>query len=191
MFGLSLHAWENWMVGSLIFAGAAALVVGFSTWVVVRLQRVEIAALEDDAAKARLESERIKSVVAWRVIPSEVGAKMEDVLSKNPGSVNLRYTDGDPEALYFAVQFSNLLAKAKWRIAPGALKLGNAVIFGISLPDAAGTDAQTLRDAFGAAHIPFSLGPLQNTPGFASFSGQTIAGAPTLMIGSRPPPVFP
>jgi hypothetical protein len=191
MFGLSLHGWENWMIGSLIFAGAAALVVGLSTWAVVRLQRIEIAQLEDDAAKARLETERIKSIVAWRVISPDIGSKMEEVLSKKPGSVNLRYTDGDPEALYLAIQFSNLLAKAKWQVAPGSLKLGNAIVFGISLPDSTGADAQTLRDALTTAQVPFSPNPMPNTGSSAAFNVSTISGAPTLMIGSRPPPQLP
>jgi hypothetical protein len=43
MSGLSLHGWENWMVGSLIVAGFFALVAGVATWQVVRLQRIEIA----------------------------------------------------------------------------------------------------------------------------------------------------
>jgi hypothetical protein len=43
MFGLSLHGWENWMIGSLIVAAAFALIAGFATWQVVRLQRLELA----------------------------------------------------------------------------------------------------------------------------------------------------
>ena len=42
MFGLSLHVWENVMVGSLAFAALAAAIVGVATYAVVQLQRVEI-----------------------------------------------------------------------------------------------------------------------------------------------------
>jgi hypothetical protein len=57
MFGLSLHGWENWMVGSLIIAAAFALIAGFATWAVVRLQRIEIAASKDEFNKFKVESD--------------------------------------------------------------------------------------------------------------------------------------
>jgi hypothetical protein len=97
--------------------------------------------------------------------------------------------DGDPEALYLAIQVSQILDKARWKIAPGSVKPFNAIVFGISLPDAAGTDAQRLRAAFAAAQIPFTNTPLPESG--ASFGISTIEGAPILMIGSRVPPQLP
>jgi hypothetical protein len=146
---------------------------------------VRAAELENEAANARLETEKIKKVVAWRVLPPEEGSKLEQVLSTKPGSVDLRYTDGDPEALFLAIQISQILTKAKWQIAPGAVKLSNAIVFGINLPDANGIDAQTLRGAFSTAKIPFSTNALPSAG--ISFSISTIAGAPTLMVGSKSP----
>src|SRR6266478_4464256 len=64
------------------------------------------AKLAHEAAAAKLETEKLKQVVAWRVIPPEAIAELEKVLSRKPGSVNLRYTDGDPEALFLAIQIS-------------------------------------------------------------------------------------
>lgn len=227
MLGLSLNGWENAMVLSLILAGFLALLVGVTTYAVVRLQRIELAEsrqeleryqaeaevkieearkegieagkaagdalvraaqLEKDAANARLETEKIKGVVAWRSVPLKNSAELEKVLAAKPGSVNLRYTDGDPEALFLAIQISQILGNAHWQVAPGAVKPSNAIVFGIALPDAAGNDAQTLRAAFSAATIPFSTEQLP-VPG-VSFSVSTIPGAPTLMIGSRPPPAL-
>jgi hypothetical protein len=147
------------------------------------------ARLESEAATAKLETEKLKQVVAWRIIPPEAATELEKVLSGKPGSVNLRYTDGDPEALFLAVQISQILEKAKWQIAVGAVKFANAIVFGIALPDAAGADAQTLRSAFVAAKISFLTGPLPQ--GGAAFSISTIPGAPTLMIGSRMPVHIP
>ncbi|GEM_PF-3521916 len=143
------------------------------------------AELEKEAANARLETERIKKAVAWRVIPPESASELEKVLSANPGSVNLRYMDGDPEALFLAIQISQILNKAKWKIAPGAVKPSNAIVFGIGLPDGSGVDAKILRDAFWAAKVPFSTNALPSAG--VSFSISTIQGAPTLMIGSKEP----
>jgi hypothetical protein len=224
MFGLGLDSWNNLVVVFLGIGAIAAIIVGISTYAVVRLQKAEAkdasdafelyklgvaaqvaeakkegieagktagdalvraAELEKEAANARLETEKLKKVVAWRVIPPEDGLKLEQALSAKPGSVNLRYTDGDPEALFLAIQISQILTKAKWQIAPGALKPSNAIVFGISLPDADGIDAQTLRRAFSTAKIPFSINALP-TSGIG-FSISTIAGAPTLMVGSKLP----
>jgi hypothetical protein len=149
---------------------------------------VRAAELEKEAENARLEAEKIKGVVAWRAIPSAAASELVKILGAKPGSVNLRWTDGDPEALYLAIQFSHILGEAKWQVAPGALKPANAIVFGISLPDTDGPDAQTLRAAFSAAKVSFSPNPVPAGP---SFSVTTIGGAPMLMIGSRPPPAMP
>lgn len=147
------------------------------------------AKLAHEAAAAKLETEKLKQVVAWRVIPPEAIAELEKVLSRKPGSVNLRYTDGDPEALFLAIQISQIFEKAKWQVAPGAEKFANAIQFGIALPDSAGADAQTLRSAFVAAKLSFSTGPLPQRG--VSFSVSTIPGAPILMVGSRMPVHIP
>src|ERR1700730_17440080 len=65
---------------------------------------VRAAELEKEAANAKLETERLKATVAWRSISPEIAASLEKILSETPGSVNLRYTDGDPEALFLAIQ---------------------------------------------------------------------------------------
>jgi hypothetical protein len=147
------------------------------------------AKLEKEAADAKLETEKLKQAVAWRTISQEAASQMEKILSAKPGSVNLRYTDGDPEALFLASQFSQILGnKAKWKIAPGAVKFANAMQFGIALPDADSTSANALREALSAAKIEYSTNPLPPTG--AAFSISTIPGAPTLMIGSRRPPAL-
>lgn len=47
MLGLNLHGWEHVMLLSLIFAGIAAVIVAFSTIMVVKLQRLEAKAAEE------------------------------------------------------------------------------------------------------------------------------------------------
>ena len=147
------------------------------------------AELEKEASNARLETERIKSIVAWRTIPSAIALELEKILSAAPGSVNLRWMDGDPEALFLAIQLSQILSKAHWQVAPGSLKPANTIVFGINIPDASGPDAKTLRLAFSAAKIAFSPQPIPIEG--TGFSISTIPGASMLMIGSRPPPQLP
>jgi hypothetical protein len=149
----------------------------------------QMSALNVEAASARERAETIKAAVAWRELTPELISALEQALSATPGLVNLRYTDGDPESLYLAIQFSNVLAKAKWQVAPGALKFGNSIIFGLVLPDE-NTDGQKLRAAFKAANIPFATAlPQTNTMSGSNIS--MIPNAPILMIGSRPPPKLP
>jgi hypothetical protein len=206
MLGLSLDSWNGVMVASLAIAALAALIVGFSTFAIIRLQKAEAkdardafekyklgvvektAELESDAANAGLETEKIKEVVAWRVVSPENALELEKALAAKPGSVNLRWMDSDPEALFFAIQISHVLAKAHWKIASGAVKPPNTIVFGIALPDEDGDDAETLRRAFSSAKIQFST---RQVPEGLGFSISTIAGAPTLMIGSRTPPELP
>ena len=148
------------------------------------------AELEREAATARLETEKLKEVIAWRVLSAETASELEKTLAANPGSVNLRYTDSDPEALYLAIQISQILRKAHWQVASGAIKLSDTIVFGITLPDASSVDAQKLREAFSAAKISYSTVPLPRVA-MLGFSMSTIAGAPTLMIGSKHPPQLP
>lgn len=188
----SLFAWSN----VVLVAGAAAVLIGTIGSIKIGSIRehfadTRISENERATAQANLEAEKIKAVVAWRTIPSDLASALESALATKPGAVNLRYTDGDPEALYLAIQISRILEEAKWQIGAGSLKPGNAIIFGIMLPDTAGPDAVTLREAFTAAKIPFSPGPMPNVGSTASFNVMTIPGAPLLMIGSRPPPQIP
>jgi hypothetical protein len=144
--------------------------------------------LEKDAASARLETEQLKATVSWRTIKSPEAEALRSILSEKPGTVNLRYTDGDPEALFLAIQIEQILHASHWQVAPGAIKPANAIVFGIHLPDADTAAAATLRRAFSEAHVPFSPSPVPDGP---QFSVANIDGAPMLMVGSRPPPQFP
>ena len=151
--------------------------------------QLRAAELEKETASAKLQTEQIKQVVAWRVLLVETAEELKNVLKINPGRVNLRYTDGDPESLFFAIQLSKILADSNWQVAPGSEK-ANAIIFGINLPDPSSPEMKVLRDAFSAAKIPFSTQPLPNTGPSIGFNIAIIPGAPTLMVGSRPPPVL-
>ena len=142
------------------------------------------AQLEKEAANARLETEKIKQAVAWRSIPSEAASSLESALAASPGAVNIRYTEGDPEALVLAIQFARIFERAHWEVALGALKMIGAIFTGIDIPPHVGTDMETLQDAFRAAQIPFLSEPIPAS-GVLGNMGSTIPGAPTIVIGSK------
>jgi hypothetical protein len=149
--------WANWtLVGALIVGVIATYGIVVSGNIKENALKATTASLEKEAADARLETERVKAVVAWRTISLEASAALEKVLAAKPGAVNLRYIDGDPEALFFAIQFSKVLDNAHWQVAPGAVKPSNAIAFGVFLPDATGDDAIRLRTAFVAAKVEFT-----------------------------------
>ncbi len=139
-----------------------------------------------EAAVAKLETEKLKAVVAWRTFSAAQNGDMEKILSAKRGSVNLRWMDGDPEALFFAIQISQVLQRAHWNVAPGSFKPANRIMFGLIFPPVGGDDAQTLREALSAAKVGFSAIPF-NPPEGNSFSVQEIIDAPFLLVGSRMP----
>lgn len=202
--GISLFAaeflsfWANWvLVGALVVGVIATYAIVVSGNIKEAALKKDLsdatertAVLETEAANAKLETERIKATVSWRTISPETASSLEKVLSTKPGSVNLRYTDGDPESLFLAIQISSVLAESKWQVAPGALKIGNSLIFGFALPDGENADGKTLREAFAAAKMPFSI-QLPQSGMMSGFNISEIPGAPMLMVGSRAPPQFP
>ena len=198
LWGSALEYWDSWGLWLMIaggalgfFALAASLSSSFILWKVAGRAQTELqsktSSLDAESAKSRLETEKLKAVVAWRTISTAQNTELEKVLSEGHGSVNLRWTDGDPEALFLAIQISQVLQKAKWQVAAGSFKPANRILFGLILPPDAGKDADTLRQAFSAAHLSFSSVPVPQDG--ASFNVSTIAGAPILMIGSRLPVV--
>ncbi|WFU07810.1 hypothetical protein QA646_10805 [Rhizobium sp. CB3090] len=151
--------------------------------------QLKAAELEKEAAHAKLQTEQIKQVVTWRTLSRKNAEDLNRVLKLSPGRVNLRYTDGDPESLFLAIQLSKVLSDSGWQVAPGAYK-SNAIVFGINLPDGTDRDAEVLQNAFSSASIGFSTAPVPVTGSSVSFNVATIPGAPTLMVGSRPPPIL-
>lgn len=212
LFGWELHTWEDTMVIFLCIAAAVALIVGLATWQVVRLQRLALKQSEqafekykldagqktaeamssaaDANARAAEASERaeiLKSQLAWRVISEEVANKLTASLAANPGAVNVRYNDGDPEALFLAIQLSNIFGKAKWQVGFGAVKLNNAIAFGTLIPQGQSGHIKTLRKSFSDAGLPFSS---EEAPPIGVMFGSTVPDGPMLLIGSKPPPAL-
>lgn len=138
MHGLDLHSWETIMVLSLVVAGIAAVVVGFSTFLVVKLQRQEVKATADAfaqykidagvkiaeasegaakanerAAEANLALEKFK---APRSISPQERQLIVSSVGKFAGQEFKVTTYPDlKEAVDFATQLSYTLAEAKWK----------------------------------------------------------------------------
>jgi hypothetical protein len=143
------------------------------------------AALENDAAQARLEQERLKAQLAWRTLSPEQTVSLQARLAQKPNQVNIQYPAGDTEAEYLAIQFANLFGKAGWQVAMLSATIHGSVVWGIFIPDPAYDATPTIREAFTAAGISFSTGALP--PAGMGF-GNSLPNAPTLFIGSKPIP---
>jgi hypothetical protein len=208
MLGLSLDSWNNALLMFLALGAFVAALVGVATYATIRLTKDEsaeskrefeayrldsnlrAAGLEKEAADARLQTEQIKQVVSWRILQPDIAERFKKALGASPGRVNLRFTDGDAESLFFAIQLSKILEAANWQVAGGSEKT-NSIMFGINLPDPATDDMVKLRAAFSAANIPFSTQEPLNTGTSLAFNVATIPGAPILRVGSKAPVVLP
>lgn len=145
------------------------------------------ASLERDATQARLETERLKSQLAWRILPQNVANELGKILSVHVGQVNIKYVANDTEAQYFAIQLANIFGKSGWQVGMMSEALAGTVIFGLWVPDTQSPSTQTIRTAFVGAKIGFSTQslPVINT---SISSGSFISGAPILFVGSKPIP---
>lgn len=142
-------------------------------------QTTRAASFERDAALARLDAERIKQAIAWRVLST---THMKAIVRNagKPQALNIRYTDGDPEALALAMQFATAFGEARWTVGMGAAKLSNALAFGIIVSQ--GDDAERMTRALWASSISFAVAPI---PTRIEFSVSRVTG-PTLFVGSKP-----
>jgi hypothetical protein len=137
MFGLSLLGWENAMISFLIIAGFFALVAGVATWVVVRLQRVEIAESNARQAEAELKLAEVREKLGR---PREID--FDKFIARLAGvpklPVVVSYADGDPDSFWLAGQIASALEKAKWQATlsfemPREAKLCSGKIGGIAV----------------------------------------------------------
>jgi hypothetical protein len=145
------------------------------------------AALENEAAQARVEQERLKQIVAWRNITKNVGEKLVSILAKSPAVVRLSYVASDPEALGLAIQFSKVFEAAHWQAIPSAMTFSTQLVFEIRLPGPENETVQLLRSAFTQAGITFSTEEVPPSTMNFSSSGPTAPTA-VVFIGSKRPP---
>jgi hypothetical protein len=116
--------------------------------------QIEVA--KRDAENARLEQERLKARLAWRVLTPETIEKLKASLAGNRGRVNILHTANDPEAQYFAVQLANVFHAANWEVGLSSHTIGGVMVFGLIAPDTGTASTPLLRSSLAAAEIGFS-----------------------------------
>jgi hypothetical protein len=149
-----------------------------------RLEK-EAAEARRDAAQARLEQERLRAQLAWRTISPEATTRLQTILAKNPGKINVQHVANDPEALYLAIQIANIFGQAKWQVQMLAMTMAGTVVFGLWIPESEASDLTNVRDAFRAVRTSFSTDKLP--PAGISFGG-AFPDAPIVFVGSKPIP---
>jgi hypothetical protein len=139
------------------------------------------------AAKARLETETIKSKLAWRELTTEQADAFSGAISAapgGPGSVSILYRHNDPEAENFAMQLNRLFVRAKWQarweIRDDAF-ISRNVDFGIIMGMDQNLKAKAIQSAFRAAKTNFSMHRFPSMPGLSPTDA-------TVLIATRPPP---
>lgn len=132
MFGLSLQGWENWMVASLIVAAAFALIAGFATWQVVRLQRIELADSKNEFDRYKLDTEQKIADANERTARSQAelarfriqagarqinGVKFKELSGGKPkATVEIVFLKGNEEVLSLVYWLLGALKGAQWEV---------------------------------------------------------------------------
>jgi hypothetical protein len=144
------------------------------------------AELEREAAQARTEKEELKATLGWRALPPAVVAQLTEALAAKPSKVTIQYTNGDTEALYFALQMSNIFATANWQATMLGVTVQGTIIFGIFVPDSPSPSTTVIRDALSSANVVFVT--IELPPRAIESHGDTIDNAALLFVGSKPLP---
>lgn len=142
------------------------------------------AELEREIALARQEKEKIKTSPGWRALPPTVVAQLVDALASKPSKVTIQYTNGDTEALYLALQLSNVFARANWQATMLGVTMQGKIMFGVIVPDSPSPSTGVIREALGSVNIEFVTVNLQ--PMAKESNGDTIDNAAVVFVGTKP-----
>jgi hypothetical protein len=142
------------------------------------------AALENAAAQARLETEKLRAQLAWRTVSPHTVKALEAELSLHPGAVNVEYVSGDPEANNLAIQIANIFGAAKWQVGMLGVTFNSTAVFGLWVPDPPSKDTPAIRTAFSKYQLGFASNALPT--GGMSFGG-TVDGGAVVFVGSKKP----
>jgi hypothetical protein len=135
------------------------------------------AQLEKDAAFARLETERLKNLMAWRRIATDQHAKLVAALKgKIAAEVWVEVVDSDPEASQFYTDLCQTLNDAEVKIQRFS---GWERAVGLQMTNASSSTGQLLKEAFANVGIYFEE---RAEPGVNSAAGKV-----EIIVGSKPP----
>lgn len=141
------------------------------------------AGLEKQAADARLETERLKSMVVWRQIDRSSAQTLKEELSASPSKVTILYTMSDPEASALAIQIAKIFQSAQWKIAMAALSINGRLFFDLGVSTE--PEATIIHNAFKTANVKVFDASVPWSD--ALTIGSIFAGSPTIVVGSRRP----
>jgi len=133
--------------------------------------------LEKDAAFARLETERLKNLMAWRRITTDQHAKLVAALKgKVAAEVWVEVVDSDPEATQFHADLWQTLNDAEVKIHRFS---GWERAIGLQMTNVDSSTGQLLKEAFANVGIFFEE---RAEPGL-----KTAADKVEIIVGSKPP----
>lgn len=194
MFG---HNSDWWNAALLIALGAtvlAAVAVAFTTYAVINTQKREaiasaqeferykigveerVADAKKNAENAHLETERLRSQVAWRRISQEQHDILVHALSGHSFSMYFEYSQADPEATQFAEDIFRTLKDApSINVYPPHPLVIPPAPTGVTVSGSPDPDRAVLESALTSANIQFRV-------------GDNVTGEPRLSVGSKPTP---
>lgn len=116
-------------------------------------ERVELA--RRDAALARLETEKLKSTLQWRILDTETKARLRTALQASSNKhIHIALVFGDPESIWLGQQFAAEFASAGWSLTAQAVPLTDTIATGISIPREPHEYNDELRGIFSSVGIP-------------------------------------
>lgn len=135
------------------------------------------AQLEKDAALARLETERLKTLMAWRRITTQQHARIVATLKgKVTDDVSVEFVDSDPEATQFHADLWQTLKDAGVKV---HWYSGWERAVGLQMTNVNSATGQILKNAFAEVGIHFEE---RSEPGLKSAADKV-----EIIVGSKPP----
>lgn len=152
----------------------------------------KVAAANERADAAALETEKLRAQFSWRRLSAEQIRKFLDALAdKARLSIHITYVGDDPEANTFAREIGALFKKSGWRVGFTSASYAGEVAFGLRLP----LYAQPNLDACGIARIALSAASIEYSGAEApswfmgNGSGDSATGpCAHLYVGPKPAP---
>ncbi|MDE2166635.1 MAG: hypothetical protein KGJ66_09905 [Alphaproteobacteria bacterium] len=121
-----------------------------------------VADAEKATEEAKLETQRLKATFSWRTIESVPFTELQTKLRSDPGSVLISCATGDFESKSYALWLSLAFRQAGWDVKFREATFPGLIRWGVIFPQS----EITIRRAFEAAGIEFTLGDIPGSHGF-------------------------
>ena len=173
-------SWKGLLVAGVLAAVSACATVGFfvlqwrTTTIKERHADWRTVSLENDAAQARLEQERLKASVAWRRLTKEQHDIIVASLKGQKFDIWVGTVGNDPEAVLFWEDVTKALGTAGLNVKPFT---GYARALGLGITHADGPEREAIVSAFTFAGLSLS-----------EARGDSVShGKLEIVVGSKPP----